>query len=1027
MNNIENVFMKNIKGHIDNAIYTEVLRDYAAIDCEEFNKNAQLLSVCSSKGGSTIRVSIDNKIKRYQTDKPVNFWHGMEGETVKIKGTLVKEEKGKKLIILSASSEITLEQVLGEYDKLKASKEDAAFDKLKPEQKKYLSSISQRIADLSSCNDTSKGCTDRENESGECIVKMTSIEELQTLYRVIKKFLPAEVCAEVERCFSDVKGIGSNTEKQNSKKVLYYLLNNDWIGDNVQYDVSEVERTLKNTLVGMDYPMRQLIKELVAVNHSNDKIPKVILLSGKEGCGKTSLAEVFFKAMGIKCASLNVAGKNDPETYTGTGRVYENARPSILFTKCFEVGMRGGIILEEIDKVGPKCVDALLSFVDRKISDDFLEIGINIKQRWIICTANEVDKIPPAMLSRMKIIKVDEYTEAEKVEIINKCILPAVCRNRNMEPFMFSDAVCHKIICEFAAGKSIRMVKEVVEEIVNTVLYRGDCVADITIENIGKYYNFGEDIERIKSSFEREYSGIERKFRALYNNYSENLKKRNEELVEMVIHGTAEEKRYALSSLKYTVNVLNEEVKTIDVKKIEQLMDESHYGLHKVKREILRTMASNALTGCKGKIILLNGCPGVGKTSICKTIAKALDRKFVKVSLNGVATAETLKGFPRTVKDSQPGVIVQGLAKEEVCSYSAVVLLDEVDKMIVNEKSDPYTALHDMLDNNSGYYDQYLETTIPTENILFILTSNDKSRIPSTILDRVKVIEVDGYTEAEKKMIAQHYVLPKFARRYQLDKINMDSEVLNRLIQDYCTSYGIRDVERAVEGVIEEVALKSELKLRNEISIGLLDLRNALGAIHNGGNSYPERREDVYGQARALAVMGNHGVSFGIQIVENPFGKEEMEVTGLAKGSFAESIKVARTLVCQKLNCPMPKIHIHALDSAVEKDGPSAGLTLFVCMMSFLLKKPLPNVAFTGTVDLFGNVGIIGGDKLKILAAERAGVDMVFLPQANYDRLVADNEINNCNVQLFPVSTVEQVVQVLFGEACATKEGVYGV
>lgn len=990
---------------IEEDIYNDTLTDYDIEDYDEIDIIVELNSVEKREPYSRIVFFNGEHKEEYDTDKPINYWHNMCGKRIHIKGAVVYEGHKEKLIVLKTTIDEENETVSNILTEKEIKKYGSLMNCLSDKQQNILYSMIIKIKSMN-----------LEDKKVEEVVRFISEVELKILYEVIRPVLPINVCAEVERCISEFN-MGSTIEKTNCKKVLYYLLNFDWLGNDKYVGISEVQERINKSHIGMNYSKQKLLEELMAYYHSEDKNPEVFLLVGREGCGKTSLAKSFINALGKTCSEFCLAGKTDEMLFNGSSRGYENGRPSELFMKLYEVGCDGGIILDEIDKADTVCLNALQNLIEKRIQDDFLQITLELPKLWVICTANDIKNINPAFLSRLTVINVDEYSNKEKERIINEIIIPKMCKKYKIEQEkrIFSTDVCEKII-GLEAGKSIRAIEKKIRQIFIKAIAREEEWPRVTVDNINDYIDYSDNLENVRRTHAKDYADIERKVSVCNKEYPVSIQKRNAELLELALRGTTEEKEYALSALRILANILTENVEKVDINKLKKTLDESHYGLDKTKEMILRDIAAHSLQKEDSiKAILLDGCPGVGKTSIAKTIAKALHRKFVKISLNGVSSAESIKGFLKTYKGAQPGIIASSLAKAEVGSYSAVVLLDEVDKMIVDGTHDPYTSLHDLLDNNGGLYDQYLRATIKTDNILWILTSNDKSKIPETILDRVEVIDVGGYTAKEKYTITKHYVIPKIAKKYALNEIQIGEEALTILINDYCISNGVRDVEKAIEKIIETVAVQNNLNIGKNVVIDSNMIRNVLGAKIAGYNDFPTRTQLEYGQARALAVSGNYGSVFGIQIVENPYGADDIEVTGLAKGSFAESIRVAKTLTCNKLNKPMPKIHIHILNPGIEKDGPSAGITLFACMMSFMLKKALPNVAFTGTIDLFGNIGVIGGEKLKLAAAEKAGVEKVFIPIENYEMLCANNELSLFSkLDIYPVSHIDEVIEALF-------------
>ena len=867
-------------------------------------------------------------------------------------------------------------------------------------------------------------CPKKKNKRSDNL-HMAPVEELESLFEVVEELLPEDVSAEIRRCFTNIKTLRrDNSERETCRKVVCYLLSYPWWSTDEEYDIEAIKKHMNTTHIGQEYPKKVLLKEAYGVNQSEDKTPRTLLIVGPPGSGKTTLATSFLRGMDKAYGIINVSGISDEVVLAGSGKEYENGKPGAVFLTVQNVGNGGGLILDNIDQVDAKCINALNSLLDKKFVDHFLMVPVDMTKTWILLLANDIKDVNQAFLAKVdEVICIEQYKDEEKEEIINKVLVPRFCAKYNMQlSEAFSKEVCKEII-RFSAGQSIGRIEKIVQAIFLSAIERGEDYPYITKQNFEEYYSLG-NIDEIKGGYATSYAEFERKAMACYPWFPKSIQERNVELINLLTHGTKEEREYANKALRITSNILKGDVTQTDISEIYRELNQTHYGLDSVKNAVCRDILSHSLAKTsKVKAIVLSGCAGVGKTSIARSVAKAMKRPFAKISLNGVSTAERLKGSPKTYRDAQAGLIAANVGKEGICSYSTVVLLDEVDKMIVrDEQNNPNFALYDILDSdNGGFYEEFLECVFPTEDILFILTCNDISKLSPIILDRCEVIEVGGYSRKQKKTIIQSYVIPKIAERYQISKIQMSDEVLNTLLDDYCISTGVRDAERAVAKVIEQKALSSgEVPNCDVLEIAESDLKQGLGGKQFGHNDFPEQSKEYCGQARALAVAGNCGVTFAIQITDNMYGEEETKITGLVKGSFEESIAVAKTLVCNKLKCSMPKIHIHATDAGTPKDGPSAGLTLFVSMMSFMKKIAIPNVAFTGAIDLFGNVRVIGGLYLKLCSAERAGVEKVYIPKENYIQLCDSKEIDAFDMQIVPISHVDEIMEVLFGEEMKT-------
>ncbi|MCP8381927.1 endopeptidase La [Clostridioides difficile] len=436
----------------------------------------------------------------------------------------------------------------------------------------------------------------------------------------------------------------------------------------------------------------------------------------------------------------------------------------------------------------------------------------------------------------------------------------------------------------------------------------------------------------------------------------------------------------------------NKETKDkLDITKAKDILDEDHYGLEKVKERILEYLAIRTLAkSLKGPIICLVGPPGTGKTSIVKSIARALNRKFVRISLGGVRDEAEIRGHRRTYVGSIPGRIINGV--KEAQTKNPVFLFDEIDKMAADYKGDPASAMLEVLDpeQNKDFVDHYLEIPFDLSKILFVTTANSLGNIPRPLLDRMEVIEVSGYIEEEKLNIAKKYLLPKQIKEHALKEnfIKIDDETLRSIINHYTREAGVRTLERTIGKICRKVAKKYvEDPTLEEVVINKSDLETYLGK-----DMFKYQLAEVnpqIGLVNGLAWTAVGGVTLEVE-VNVLKGKGEIVLTGklgdVMKESAKTGISYIRSIVDKfdidpefyKTN----DIHIHIPEGAVPKDGPSAGITMALAVISALTKRSVPgNIAMTGEITLRGRVLAVGGVKEKLLAAHRAGITKVLIPK----------------------------------------------
>ncbi|MDI1364631.1 MAG: endopeptidase La, partial [bacterium] len=459
--------------------------------------------------------------------------------------------------------------------------------------------------------------------------------------------------------------------------------------------------------------------------------------------------------------------------------------------------------------------------------------------------------------------------------------------------------------------------------------------------------------------------------------------------------------------------------KKIDLNEAEAVLEEDHYGLEKVKERILEYLAVQARTNSlKGPILCLVGPPGVGKTSLGKSLAKATGREFVRMSLGGVRDEAEIRGHRRTYIGSMPGKVIQSMKKAK--TTNAFILLDEIDKMGSDYRGDPASALLEVLDpaQNSAFGDHYLEVDYDLSQVMFVTTANSLN-MPQPLLDRMEIIRIAGYTEDEKLEIAKRHVLPKLMKDHGLkdSEFVVPEKAIRDLIRYYTREAGVRSLEREL-GKLARKAVR-DLGREKVTTITIDDERLAQYAGVQRYR-YGETDEiDQVGIVTGLAWTEYGGEILTIEAVKMP-GKGRMTVTGNLKDVMKESISAAQSYVRSRaLNFGVKPpifektdVHIHVPDGATPKDGPSAGAAMAVVMVSVLTGIPIrKDIAMTGEITLRGRVTAIGGLKEKLLAALRSGVKTVLIPQENEKDLVDVPQSVKDGLEIIPVSTIDEVLK----------------
>ncbi len=455
-----------------------------------------------------------------------------------------------------------------------------------------------------------------------------------------------------------------------------------------------------------------------------------------------------------------------------------------------------------------------------------------------------------------------------------------------------------------------------------------------------------------------------------------------------------------------------------DIDAAEEVLDGDHYGLEKVKERILEYLAVGARTNkLRGPILCLVGPPGVGKTSLGKSIAKATGRDFVRVSLGGVRDESEIRGHRRTYIGSMPGRIIQSMKKAK--SANPLFLLDEIDKMGADYRGDPAAALLEVLDpeQNSTFNDHYLEVDYDLSDVMFVTTANSLN-MPQPLLDRMEIIRIPGYTEDEKVEIAKRHLLQKQidANGLRAGEFSLSDDGLREVIRYYTREAGVRSLEREIANLARKAVREISQKKTEAVTITPENVKDYLGVrkVRFG----EAETEDQIGAVTGLAWTEVGGDTLTIEAVQM-FGKGRMTVTGNLRDVMKESISAASSYV--KARAPhfgikptlfdQTDIHVHVPEGATPKDGPSAGVAMMTAIVSLLTNNPVSrSVAMTGEITLRGRVLPIGGLKEKLLAALRAGIKTVLIPKENEKDLEDIPENVKQGLTIIPVSTADEVL-----------------
>ena len=556
---------------------------------------------------------------------------------------------------------------------------------------------------------------------------------------------------------------------------------------------------------------------------------------------------------------------------------------------------------------------------------------------------------------------------------------------------------------------------------------------EVNLENYQKDYYLKEQLKEIQKELGDNEENISEADEFKEKIFSLKL---NQEVEEKCIKETnrlekmpflSAESGVIISYLEWIISLPWNEVTVdkLDIELVKNVLDEDHYGLLDIKERILEYLAVKKMsTKQLGTILCLIGPPGVGKTSLAKSIARAMGRKFIRASLGGIRDEADIRGHRKTYIGSMPGRIVQGIVS--VKSKNPVFLLDEIDKMNEDFRGDPASALLEVLDpeQNNTFRDHYLEVPFDLSEVMFITTANNEDEIPYSLRDRMEIISIPGYTEYEKLQIARLFLFPKRlnSHGFKKDDIEISEMAMKKIIQEYTHEAGVRSLEKEISSICRKVALKIAYFKKNKnknkrVRITLKNLESYLGIPKYKIDKIGQ--EDTVGMATGLAWTEIGGEVLSVETIVMP-GKGKLTLTGQLGDVMQESGKAALTYARSRAakfkidskfyeNCD---IHVHIPEGAVPKDGPSAGITMATSLISSLTDIPIrKDVAMTGEITLRGKVLAVGGLKEKILAAYQSGITTIIIPKDNFKNLEdLPNDIKK-RLKFIMVNNIDEVLK----------------
>lgn len=539
-----------------------------------------------------------------------------------------------------------------------------------------------------------------------------------------------------------------------------------------------------------------------------------------------------------------------------------------------------------------------------------------------------------------------------------------------------------------------------------------------------KEFYLREKMETIKNELGDDTSEAdELKEKLKKTKYPEEVRKTIEKEIERFekMYPSSPEAAVSRNYIDWLLNVpwYNKTKEDINVERASKILEADHYGLEDVKDRILDYIAVKQFSkNAKSPILCLVGPPGVGKTSLGMSLARALNRKFGQITLGGMRDEAEIRGHRRTYVGALPGRVIQTLVKVHV--NNPVILLDEIDKMGISFQGDPASALLEVLDpeQNSNFIDNYIEIPFDLSNVIFVTTANTVEPIPLALLDRMEVIEIPGYTFQEKIEIGKRFLIPKLLKEYGMEKIKLtiSDDAIGKIIEDYTLESGVRNLERTLSKLLRKIA-RNAVKTHESTVVDVKSVEELLGAPTLVKSQIPSKPS--IGETIGLAWTPTGGEVLVIEAMATP-GSSQTLITGNIGNVMKESVTIAMTL-CKNL-CQdkyeffkTHDFHIHAPEGAIPKDGPSAGIAILTSLCSVIMGRAVRNdIAMTGEITLGGKVLAIGGLREKILAAKRFGIKEVIVPRSNEPMVRKMKEDVTIGIKINYVEEVKEVLEIVF-------------
>ena len=835
--------------------------------------------------------------------------------------------------------------------------------------------------------------------------------ELKCKYALVKGHYTPKSREYIEGKFAVLQKSSDSKEKHHAKECLkYFLTINSGVQKGFSFSADSLRKEISASLYGMETVTERIVEILMAARRSGNSNCRILLV-GSPGTGKTEMVHGVSRGINRPIVTIEGSAMRSGLDLIGEDKIYDKSEPGAATLQFFRAGTTDVVLLiDEVDKMGQdardgNCFNALLSLLEGY--DTYLEGCLDLSSTLVFATANSLYGIPDAVVNRFEVIHIPDFDFERKIKISEEYCVPKLLRKYHLseDELRINKDVIEIVARQYCSDAGMRDTLKYLEMIFQKVLANNaEGLVSVNTENIKEYLAVKPDKTNL---------------RVLYNNqyqyYSEEERREIEGMFSTMASPAADSKERMTirRKLEYHIymNPYEENREKVDIESFYRTLEESHFGMEAVKRQIIRSYYSEKQPNFR---FLFYGPAGTGKTSLINAVGKALDIPVVRINCNGLYDVSVLKGTPDLYGNGDCGAVIRGMSKKR--TRRVLIHLDEIDKGLKHGGAENIeSVLMELLDDGRIWHDTFLDFPINMDSVSFIATCNSLNEISPILLDRFRLIPVMGYEPCEKKQIASDYILPRLIRRSGYDnlRIHMDDTAAEYLV-DCAPGRGVRGLEHclrtAVEALIEEYCSSG----KEELYISKCLLEKEIGSAVEKEDECPCKDTKAVGIAKGIGVCNGTGRIMTVEATV--LDRNEIVITGSVEGDTRESVLVIRTLVETMTSIHGKGLHIHFGTIGERKCGPSAGLSVFAATYSAYTGLPVPmDVAFTGEVTLKGYVTGVGGVEEKIRGAQKSGCSLICVPKQNYTEKV-EELCENSETKVLPIYHVKEVIKHVFGE-----------